>query len=300
MNWVDPIENMKSIEPEPNLIKSCIFSLIAFFFLALMGLFIKGAVLHGATPFQTTFVAYVFAASLTLPFIACKGMAFFKTERIGIHFLRTACGVSATLFYVYAIQKIPVVNATLLFNTAPIFIPILGIFILNQPVTKREWIAIFIGFIGVILVVQPTSDIFHDLAGLVGLLAGACLAMAFICIKKLNATEPLLRIVAYFFLFSNMILLPFLFFSKMEFTQETFLLSLAVGCSLLTTQLCLIKAYQYGKPAKVGVFQYTAVVFVGFSEWLIWGKHPSTMVLAGILIVAMAGSVIILNRDQKV
>lgn len=290
---------MKQEIPQPNLLKGCLYSLTAFFFFALLGLALKETTLYGATPLQSIAVTSASASLLITPFVIREGLSYLKTEHFLFHFYRAGYGTIASILYTYAMQHIPVVNATLLFNTAPIFIPLFGIYLLRQPVTAKEWIAIAIGFLGVTLVIHPTLEIFRDPINLIALLSGAFLAIAFIYIKKLSPTDPPLRIIYYFFTLSALMMTPALVTAISQLSLQSIGYAIAAGCCLVATQYLLTKAYQYGKPSRVGVFQYTTIVFVGLIEWLIWGHRPSAIDFIGFLLVAGAGTAIIMGGNDK-
>ncbi len=280
-------------QPEPNLIKGSLYSITAFFFCALVGLFLKGVSLYGSSSFFSTFMVYVAATAFTTPYVMAQGQGALATKHFSYHFFRAAYGIVAMLLYAYAMMYIPVMNATLLFNTAPLFIPILGIFLLKQPISLRDWLIILVGFIGIILVIHPSRAVFDNPADILGLLSGASLAVAFIYIKKLNSTDPAFRIVYYFFLLSTLMMLPFALFYAEKPSWQSMGMAVLTALSLIGMQLSLTMAYSYAKPSKIGIFQYTTVVFVGIIEWLIWGKTPSLLEFVGFLLIASAGTTII-------
>ncbi len=284
--------------PQPNLIKGSLYSLTAFFFFALSGLFLKGTTLYCSSSFFATFMVYVAATLLTTPYIAMQGFSYLATNHIRYHFYRAGFGVVAMLLYAYAMKSIHVMNATLLFNTAPLFIPVFGIFLLNASVSLRNWITIFIGFVGITLVIHPDAKTFANPSDVIGLLSGASLAVAFIYIKKLNATEPPFRIVYYFFLLSTLMMLPFALFCLQKPTWQAICFALCSAISLILMQLLLTMAYEYAKPSKIGIFQYTTVVFVGLIEWMIWDVRPSMLELLGFLVIASCGTAIIRSAKE--
>ncbi len=284
--------------PKPNLIKGSCFSIAAFFFFALSGIFLKETTLHTSSSFFATFLVYIAATVMLTPFVIVKGYKYLQTNHIKYHICRAGYGIIAMLLYAYAMQFIPVMNATLLFNTAPLFIPIFGIFLLHATVTTRTWITIFIGFIGITLVIHPDAKTLANPADIYGILSGASLAVAFIYIKKLEYSDPPFRIVYYFFLLSTIMMTPFALTKFETPSMQAVGLAIASALSLIAMQMLLTIAYSYAKPSKIGIFQYTTVVFVGIIEWLVWNLQPSFLEILGFLVIASCGTAIIKSSSD--
>ncbi len=157
---------------KPDLRKGSLYVLAAFFFMAVFGVLTKEATLAGGAPLWVSFITYGSGALLMLPVLFRNGWSFLKTQHIGYHFGRAAFGVSASFLYMLSMEHISMVNATLLFNTTPIFIPLLSILFLGAVVTKRTWLAIGIGFIGIILIIRPSEQIFTQPGNHIGLASG--------------------------------------------------------------------------------------------------------------------------------
>jgi drug/metabolite transporter (DMT)-like permease len=280
-------------QPQPDLIKGSLYSITAFFFFALVGLFLKGANVYGASSFSATFMVYVAATLFSTPYVLAKGKSSLATGHFFYHLCRAGYGIIAMLLYAYAMRYIPVMNATLLFNTAPLFIPVFGMFLLNAKVSLSDWLTILVGFIGIVCVIDPKASTLDNPSDVLGLLSGAFLAVAFIYIKKLNVTEPAYRIVYYFFLLSTLMMLPFAFFDLTIPSWQSLLMAILAAISLIIMQLSLTMAYSYAKPSKIGIFQYSTVIFVGLIEWLLWGNHPTPLEFLGFLLIASSGTTII-------
>ncbi|WP_420420839.1 DMT family transporter [Simkania sp.] len=274
------------------MIRGSIYMTITFFFVAVFGLFLKiGQV--GTTAIWMTFMAYlssfVFAAILTLK----HGISFLKTRRFFVLFLRALFGTTATVLYVIALKYIPLVNATLLFNTTPLFVPIFCLLILKTKLSWKVWIAILIGFIGILFIIRPTPSSMGRPGDLIGLGSGIFLALAFTMVKILSDTEPIQRINFYFFGIGTVLMTPFLFFSHPVPGLDNWAWAAGTGVFFILCQIFLIKAYQCADPHEVGVFQYTSVVFAGFFDWIVWNKVPSILTFIGIVLVIIGGALAI-------
>lgn len=270
--------------------------IIAFFFIAVFCTLLKVAGESGSK-IWVTFIAYLSAFILHTIYMWEKP-SFLKTRRIVRHFFRGFFCVAATLLYIWAMHSIPLLDATLLFNTTPLFIPLLSIFFLKSKVSWKIWLSVVIGFIGVFLILKPTDDIFKEIGDILGLASGLFLALAFIQIKLLTTTEPGNRIIFYFFLFGTLLMVPFLFFAEVP-PLRTWIFGSLAGVSFVLTQIFIVKAYQSAEAHDVVAFQYTSVIFAGVFEWIFWHQAPTILTLIGVILVIIGGSLVILLSGNK-
>ncbi len=281
-----------------NLIKGSFLVTCGFFCMAVFGILTKIAY-QNDSGIWISFITYAASTLFLLPIVLSKGLSFLYSERFKYHFLRAAFGCSASFLYMLSMHYIPIVNGTLLFNTAPIFLPILAILFMNEKVTGFVWLAILLGFIGIIIIIKPTTEIFHQYGDIIGLASGICLAVAYLMIKILSSTDPSLRIVFYYFFISLILQIPLLWFAgDIPPLKESTFAALA-GLALVLAQFFIVAGYKLAPVSKVGVFQYTSVVFVALLEWMLWGNVPTFSDLIGIILVATAGFFIVRSRPDN-
>lgn len=270
------------------LLQGSLYMTIGFFFVAVFGAFLKAANAT-ASSLWVIFIAYGFACLIQFFFNLPKGFAFLKTKRPWGHAGRVVFGAFSTLLYAYSIKHIPLLNATLLYNTAPLFVPIFAILILRTKVPAKLWGSLFVGFIGVAMILHPDLSVFKKPGNLIGLSSGIFQALTFIIVKSLTATEPVQRINFYFFLGSALILGPLAYFLAELPPLDSVLFSLCAGVVSFFGQYFVVKSYSYADPSHVGAFQYTSVVFAGLIGWLIWDQTPTLYDLIGMGIVMLGG-----------
>lgn len=274
-------------------LKATIFVIIAFFLMALYGVIGKYAALS-VNLLWVNFLTYVLSFILLLPFIAYRGFHSVKTQVYPIHFLRAFIGLSASLLYLYAITKVPLANATLLYSSSPFFIPLISLALFKTEISWKSWVAIFVGFVGIALIIQPDWSLLSKLGNLYGLAAGILLAFVFVLVRVLVKTENILTILFYFSGNAALIQLPLVIYFFEEIPPlSSFPLIFVLSTIFICTQYCLAVAYQNAPPAKIGVFQYLTILFVGIFDWIIWGQIPHQIELLGALIVIIAGIITI-------
>lgn len=281
-----------AVTATPNILKGSLYALVAFFCMAVFGILTKTALQHSSV-IWVSLIAYAAGTVVLFPFIAHRGLTFLKSEHYAYLLGRAIFGAAASFLYTIAIHYIPIVNGTLLFNTAPLFIPILTVLFLKNRLGKGIWLAVVVGFVGVIVIIKPTLAIFTQTGNLIGLFSGISLAIAYLLMKLLTATDPGIRIIFYYLGIGMLIQIPLLLFVHTLPSQETCIYALLSGVMLVLAQLALVKAYQYAEASQIGIYQYTSVAFVGLLDWLLWNAVPTGRDLIGVVLVTLAGVIII-------
>lgn len=285
------------MKEDRNILKGSILALIAFFFMAIFGILTKSALQSGSYVW-ISFIAYLTGALLLVLYVVKQGFCYLKSNHYGKLLGRAMIGTMASFFYTISIDYIPIVNSTLLFNTAPIFIPLISVLFLKSHISKNIWLAVAIGFLGIVIIIHPTAEIFTQTGNLLGLLSGICLAIAYLLMKLLTDTDPGLRIIFYYLGIGTLMQFPFLWSHERPDTMSMVYASLS-GAALLSAQITLVTAYRFAQASEVGVFQYASVVFVGLIGWVLWNQVPTVWDLCGIVLVTLAG-VLIIRSGMKV
>lgn len=283
---------MKIVAEQPNVLKGSLYAIGAFFFMAVFGIVTKVA-LEESSFFWVSFISYLTGTLALLPYVVKKGSKYLQSNHYRFLLGRAIFGTLASFCYTISIQYIPIVNGTLLFNTAPVFIPLLVVLFLKERIPTSTWFAVVIGFIGIIIIIKPTAAIFTQSGNFIALFSGFTLAIAYLLMKLLTSTDPGVRIIFYYLGIGTLIQIPALFFLHDLPTIKSCYYAIAAGFLLLSAQLALVNGYKYASAPQIGIYQYLSVVFVGLFDFLIWGVVPNEMDIIGILLVIIAGIIII-------
>lgn len=281
-----------------NIAKGSLYALGAFFFMAVFGILTRLA-LESASIYWVSFIAYLVGVLFLVPYVAKQGISFLRSDHYPLLIGRALFGTLASFLYSFSLNYIPIVNGTLLFNTAPLFIPLLSLVFLKTKIEKMIWFAVLIGFIGIIIIIKPTEAIFTQTGNLLAVASGISLAVAYLMMKILTNTDSPVRIIFYYLGLGMVLQIPLVAFAGSLPSHEGVLYSALSGISLLIAQLLLVTAYKYAGASEVGVYQYSSVVFVGLFEWLLWNIAPSLSTLLGFLLVAFAGITVIRSNPKE-
>ena len=220
---------------------------------------------------------------------------FYKTSRPFLHFKRCLAGLIAIVAIFIALRKLPLATVVSISFAAPIFTTIFSIFLLKEKVGFYRWLAVFVGFIGIIIISEPgySSLNINYLYPIV-----FCLGLSYvaIAIRQLSSTEPV-WLIGLYFSFSIMII-SFFTISQgwlMPNSKDLFLLSM-VGILGGLANLWLTHSYKLSEVTLVTPLKYLALVFGIFFGYLIWDEVPSIKTLVGASLVIIS-SFIIFRRE---
>lgn len=253
---------------------------------ALMGVLIRLA------SYSVDNASVVFFRNLTgliilLPIMLFKGSSFIKTDKIWMHSWRAIIGLMAMYGFFYAIAHLKLSNAMVFTYSSPIFIPLVAWLFLKERMNTLMWISAFIGLVGVVLVAKPNQG-FFNLLSLIGIVSSFFAAMAFVTVRALTTTEPVIRIVFYFCLIGSLLSSIPMFWHWRVYTAHEMLLLGGAGLLATVSQLCLSKAYSYAPAGKIGPANYLAIIFAGIFAALIWQEYPDSTSVIGMALILVA------------
>jgi drug/metabolite transporter (DMT)-like permease len=265
---------------------------------ASMGMLVRFASLQLAHE-QVVFFRSLFGFLILVPVLLQRGVIrTLRTERLLLHIVRSLFGLAAMYCFFYAIAHLPLSNAVLLNFTAPLFIPFIAVLWLSERVTVRVAIAIVVGFIGVVFVLQPSSGLYSK-AALVGLASGAFAAVAMVALRGLSSSESPLRVVAWFSITCTLVsALPVMLAWHVP-PWSPLLLTAGAGLFATAGQYLLSKGYGYAPAAQIGPFTYASVVFAAVYGWYFWREVPDLLSVAGTALIVIAGVLAMRRQNSK-
>ena len=151
-------------------------------------------------PFQIVFFRNLFGLAFLVPLLLGAGFAQMRTRRLGLHALRGLVNIAAMMMYFTALSITPLAKATALSFTAPIFAAVLSVVFLGERFRLYRWIAILVGFLGMLIILRP-GFVTLELGALLAVGAAVLWAVAMILIKLLSRTESSVAIVAWMGIF---------------------------------------------------------------------------------------------------
>ena len=255
--------------------------------LCLTGMFSVGKYLAKSLPVLEVSLFRMAAALLFyIPWLIRYGFSRARTSRIGGHFFRAFFGATSLLCMMYGVAHLALSDATVLGFTIPLWNIILSAIFLGERVRLRRTVATIIGFIGVIIVVQPQGGI--QPAALVTVLGAILASCALITMKNLTSTEPSDRIVFYFLIFGTLTLAGPAIPDWHTPVGTQWLWILLLGLFGSSGQLFLTRGYAAGEITIVAPMDFLRVLIAGMIGFIIFGEIPGWSTYVGSAIVVTA------------
>ncbi|MBO6782468.1 MAG: DMT family transporter [Alphaproteobacteria bacterium] len=211
-----------------------------------------------------------------------------RREMMGLQVVR-ALTLTATIGgFFLAVGLLPLADVIAIGFIAPILITILSVLFLGERVGVRHWIAILVGFGGVMIIVRPGGDLFHWEAA-VPLAAALGVAVYQTMTRPISqAVEPpaILYTATLVGLVATSLALPFVW----ELPSTGALLNLfAAACLGAGAHFMLIKAYQQAEASVVAPFSYSELIWASALGFAVFGDIPAWTTLAGGLVLVASG-----------
>jgi len=224
-----------------------------------------------------------------------KLKTFYTTTRSKEHLFRCLMGLMALIAIVVALRELPLAVVVSLSYAAPLFITVLSIFLLSEKVGIFRWLAVLIGFIGVIIIAEPG---FKGMNYLYFLPLIFCIGMAFvtITIRKLSTTEPIWLISIFFTITISIAGLATIPMGWVMPNFQDFILLALIGVTGGSANLFLTQSYKLSEVSLVAPLKYLALIFAIIFGYLIWNEIPTIKTLIGASLVIFA-SLIIFKRE---
>jgi S-adenosylmethionine uptake transporter len=300
--------------------KAIVFILFGMVCISVNDMLIK--FLSGGYPLhQMVFVRSAIGLLFSLVFLRWEGgWRLLRTDRAGLHALRAGLIVVANMLFFAAIAIMPLGAATGLFFVAPLFITLLAIPVLGEPVGRHRLSAVAVGLLGVVVMMAPGVDwgTVPRWALLLPVLAALCYAGMQVLTRKLGARSAASAMAIYIqsaFLLTGAAMFAVAgdgrYLDAVQAEALVFLLRPWIwpaGADLWIFGLlglmsagigyCLSQAYRLGDAAVVASYEYVALPLAILWGWLIFGEVPLTVTWIGVALIAGAG-LYVFARERK-
>lgn len=225
---------------------------------------------------------------MILPWVKKHGWQLLCTKRFGLIFFRAIISLAAMWLSFLAIQRISLLNTMLFNNTSPIWIPFVVLVWLKIPIKHIIWPGLIGGFLGVILILQPGTNVLN--AGTIFAIgAGLLQSINMISLRQLSYTERNHTVLFYYFLICSLLCLPMTIFEWTPLSPLVWTEIAAIGVVFFVGQWVFVRAFHHAKASELGPFSYAAVVYSVLIDWALYGQIPDLLAWIGIGLVCAGG-----------
>jgi len=216
-----------------------------------------------------------------------------RTKRLPMHLVRGAVLIGSSVCFFTALRYLPLAEATALNYSAPILVTLMAAWFLDERLTRPRWAFVAAGFVGMLLIVRPGSDLLAP-AALFALGAASLYATFQILTRKL-AGENLMVLLIYPSLVGTGVLsliAPFFFRGDVWYPIVDTVAFVSIGTFGFVGHFLFIRAFQRASASAIAPFTYTQLVWSTLAGWLVFGTFPDGWTLAGIFVIAGSGVVL--------
>jgi len=276
------------------------YMLIASFTFAIMGAFAKLAS-ESLSSLEVVFFRNI-AGVIIIGFAVLKTPMTHKGGKPFLLFFRGFMGFVALLAFFYNIAHIPLGDAMTYSKTSPIFTAIFAFLFLNEKLSFKGWLAVFVGFIGIVFITEP-SGVGFTKYDLLGIFSGVGAALAYTSVRELKSYYDTRAIVLSFMLTGTIgpiilfFIAPYVQIAELDFVFSEFIMPkgvvwfylLAMGLFATLSQVLMTKAYGETKAGIVGAVSYTNILFSIAVGVMLGDALPSLSMSFGIALIVSAG-----------
>ena len=287
-----------------NLYLAIIIMLLGIIFVDLYGVIIKSLGNSYSTPQLTVFRNFFAVIPIILFFLLSRGyQTVFRDINIKFLLLCFTRGISflfLNITYYIAIINMDFATASTLTFSSPFFIIILSILLLKHKIGIYRWSAVIIGFMGVVMIMRPTNEIF-SIYSIYPILTALIWAFYMIILRFIPDHYPPAKI-EFYTLLSSLVgsVLLMIFVTDYAPIQNTYhwILMIMIGILGGTATVLFIYAYRMVHPSKLAAFEYLGIPSSFVLGWIFFSEAPLDQLFPGVIGIVAAGFIVIW-RDRK-
>ncbi len=251
----------------------------------------------GMHPFEIAFFRCVFALVTVAPFFIRAGWAPLKTKHFPLLLLRGVINIYCMLAFFYALSIVPLAEITALSFSAPIFSVVMAVFVFKEKVGLRRWSAIFIGFVGTLIILRPGFQAF-SLGQFLVLSSAFAWAVCIIIIKEVGKTESSVTITTYM----SLVMAPLSLIAAATVwiwpTAEQWGWLVLIGVIGGAGQLAMSESLRVAPTHVVSPIDFTRLLFISTLGYILFDQVPDQFVWAGGSLI-IGATVFITYREHQ-
>lgn len=240
-------------------------------------------------PVQIVWFRQIGLALGVLVVLAMRGTSILRSRLPLLQMTRGLMAVLSAICFVLAVSYVPLADVVAVTFIAPFIVTVLGAVVLREPVGIRRWIAVSIGFVGMLIVIRPGMGVLHPAIGFA--VAAACFfSIRQVLSRSLSGADPVITTVAYTSITSIILVsiaLPFVWQTPQETWLWLIILGLAVTAAL--GEVLVIRALDIAQAVVVAPLHYSLIIWGTFYGYVVFADLPDGWTLFGCGIIIASG-----------
>jgi drug/metabolite transporter (DMT)-like permease len=275
-------------------VRGIVYMILGGVFMAVNNAMLKWV--SGYPPGEVLFLRGIFTALSILVLVSFSGgLRSLRVNRISGHLVRAGCMVFSTFCFVLGLRYLPLGETTAITFAGPLFVTAMAGPFLGESVGWRRWMAVVVGFSGILLITRPTGDAFQ-LAALLPLGAAFGAAIRDVVTRKISVNESSIAILlttTLALMWGGLMTLPFGWRMPTPFDMGVIAAS---GVLVTAGHYYTIETFRHAETALVSPFKYLSIVWAILIGFMVWGDIPDVWMIGGTSLVVLSG-LYILHRE---
>lgn len=218
--------------------------------------------------------------------------------RWSLHLIRGVLAVIMLISFSYGVKTLSLSEAYAIFFVAPLIVTLFTMMFLGERVVGVQWLAIVLGFAGVLIVLKPEGAGFVSLGGLAILCCAVCYSLASVLVRVLGRTDTTYSMMFWMTTMlavgSTLIALP----GWQPIRAEDWGVLAVIAVAGSVAQYCVTVAFQKAPPASVAPLEYSAIAWGALIDYLVWAAVPGLRVYVGAAIVIASGLLLLRHESR--
>jgi drug/metabolite transporter (DMT)-like permease len=234
---------------------------------------------------------------MTIFMLPSQGIGLIKTKKLKVQIIRSMFLLGATISFFTAIKYVPLADAGAVGSSTPLFVILFSVLILKEKVSYRRWAAVFIGFIGAMIILRPGMTEVHPALFLV-LCTSIFYSLYQIATRFLSGIDNSATTLFYTSLVGTILMSAAAPFFWVVPDLQGWLVLAVIGLIGGVSHFIMIKAFDYATASTAAPFQYTQLIWMALFGYFIFGDFPDGLTIIGALIIVASGLYILYRERQ--
>ena len=265
-----------------------LFAVAAYFSFSILDAFQKTAVINHSI-FQLLFIRYIFTLLLSCSEAKRKkNYKFWQSNNVKLQVLRSFFSIIESGCFVLAFRYLSLADVHSVGSLTPVIIVVLSALILKENVSPKTWIAIFVGFLGVLIILRPGLSIF-DIKSLLPLMAAFFLGLYQVVTRKVSENDSTETSLFYTSLIGFIVMSILAFIYWQPLTLNSYFLFTSIGIFFSMGIYFQIIALSKARASIIQPFHYTLIFWAIILGYLVYDDLPDIPTIVGAIIIAASG-----------
>lgn len=218
-----------------------------------------------------------------------RGPSVLRSRLPVLQITRGLLAVGSAVCFIISVSFVPLADAVAVTFIAPFIVTVLGAFVLRESVGIRRWIAVGIGFVGMLIVIRPGLGVFHPAIGFT-VMAACFFALRQVLSRSLSGADPVITTVTYTSLTSIIVVslaLPFVWSTPDQ--PHIWLVAIGLAVSAALGEVLVIRALDIAQAVVLAPIHYSMIIWGTFYGFVVFSDLPDGWTLVGCAIIIASG-----------